>query len=487
MNTDIYSLAALRQIEEQADAAGIDLMQRAARASADWVRCHYEPTQHILVAAGGGNNGGDALWAADMLAEQGYPVTILLPAPAHSPLAIEALAACRQRGLPVIEYLSALQQPAQVLIDGLFGIGLNRPLSAEWQQLINQLNALALPTLSLDVPSGLDAWCGVALGTAIRATATITFLGAKPGLHTADGADYSGEVIVDMLGLPAAMTPAAEGTLRPVGAQALQRRQNSHKGSYGTVCVAGGAPGMLGAALLSGRAALAAGAGKVYTATLDTLPVDVNTPELMLIGTDQAANCGADVLVIGPGLSRHAAAKDWLCILLSLPAKKVLDADALNLIAADQSLVAALLSSEPCVLTPHPAEAARLLQTDTETVQADRVSAARQLAGRFGCVIVLKGCGSIIARPDGFYRISLSGGPALAAAGQGDVLSGVCGALLAQGMDAFEAASLAVRVHGMAGDDYTRQQGGPIGLTASATLPLLTSALNRLLHEDAGT
>lgn len=486
MNRDIYSLAALRHIEEQADAAGIDLMQRAAKACADWIQRHYAPTQHILVAAGSGNNGGDALWAADMLAKQGYPLTILLPKPAHSPLTVAALAACRQRGLPIIEHLSDLRQPAQVLIDGLFGIGLNRMLSADWQQLIIALNKLALPTLALDVPSGLDAWRGTVYGAAIRASATITFLGAKPGLQTADGADHSGEVMIDMLSLPAQMTPTAEGTLRPATAQALQRRQNSHKGSYGTVCVAGGASGMLGAALLSGRAALAAGAGKVYTATLEPLPVDVSAPELMLVDAGQTATCNADVLVIGPGLSRREVAADWLRALLAVRVAKVLDADALNLIAADPTLAAALQNNQPCIITPHPAEAARLLQTDTETVQADRVSAARELAARFGCVAVLKGNGSIIARPDGFYRINLSGGSALAVAGQGDVLSGVCGALLAQGMNAFDAASLAVRVHGIAGDDYTRQQGGPIGLSASATLPLLSQALNRLLYEDSG-
>lgn len=484
MNSDIYSLTALRHIEKQADDAGIDLMQRVARACADWVQRHYAPTRHILIAAGSGNNGGDALWAADMLAEKGYPLTIFLPASPHSPLTVAALAACQQRGLPVIEQLSALRQPAHLLIDGLFGIGLSRILSADWQQRIIALNQLSLPTLALDVPSGLDAWRGTVFGAAIRASTTITFLGAKPGLHTADGADYSGEVIVDMLDLPVAMTPIAEGTLRPAAARALQRRQNSHKGSYGTVCVAGGAPSMLGAALLSGRAALAAGAGKVYTATLEPLSVDVCAPELMLIDAGQAVTCAADALAIGPGLSRSAAAADWLRALLAVPVKKVLDADALNLIAADSTLAAMLQSGEPCIITPHPAEAARLLQTDTGTVQADRVGAARELAVRFGCVVVLKGSGSIIARPDGFYRINSSGGPALAVAGQGDVLSGVCAALLAQGMAAFDAASLAVRVHGIAGDDYTRQQGGPIGLSASATLPLLSQVLNRLLHEN---
>ncbi|MCW3481120.1 NAD(P)H-hydrate dehydratase [Neisseriaceae bacterium JH1-16] len=478
----IYRLSALRALEQRADAAGLNLMQRAAQAAADWLDTRLAPHGRVLIAVGPGNNGGDALWLAVRLAERGQRVELLVPTPPTSPPAIEALAACRSLGLSERATLDGISQP-DALIDGLFGIGLSRPLAGDWPALIERLNALRCPCYALDVPTGLDGWTGNVHGTALRADATLTFLCAKPGLHTADGADYAGTVTLATLDVPIELLPDPDGELNRADARVLARSANSHKGSNGTAAVIGGAPGMLGAALLAGRAALAGGAGKVFLCALDArLPVDPAAPELMVAPPAQALQPGIGVVAIGPGLGQSGKARHWLRAVLEQASAKVIDADALNLLAGDTQLAERLAaSSSPKVLTPHPAEGARLLGVGTPDVQADRVAAARALAARFQSVVVLKGAGSVIARPDGFFRVNVSGGPALAVAGQGDVLSGVVAALLAQGMSAFDAASLAVRAHGLAGDAYTAEQGGPLGLSASATLPYLSRALNRLM------
>ncbi|MDN0081877.1 NAD(P)H-hydrate dehydratase [Crenobacter sp. SG2305] len=484
----IYSLSSLRELEQRADAAGLNLMQRAAQAAADWLASRFAAGSRVLIAAGPGNNGGDALWLAIHLANRGDQVELLVPAEPTSALALEALAACRVLGLIEHTALDTVTSP-DALVDGLFGIGLSRPLEGDWATLIEKLNTLPCPRFALDTPSGLDSWTGYVHGIAIRADETLTFLCAKPGLHTADGTDYAGTVSLATLNVPAELLPTPNGELNRADARALIRSANSHKGSNGTVAVVGGAPGMLGAALLAGRSTLAGGAGKVYLCALDTrLPVDPVAPELMFAPPAQALKPGIGVVAIGPGLGKSGKARHWLYALLAQPSAKVVDADALNLIAADPEL-AERLSNSPAakVLTPHPAEAARLLGVTTPAIQADRVSAAQALAKRFQSIVVLKGAGSIIARPDSFCRVNVSGGPALAVAGQGDVLSGVIAALLAQGMPPFDAASLAVRAHGLAGDAYTTEQGGPLGLTASATLAYLIRALNRLMTPNDAT
>lgn len=202
-----YTLSQLRQIEQTADKAGIDLMQRAARSTADWVNSHYPSSCHILIAIGTGNNGGDALWAGLNLHSRDYQITLYIPDQVVSPAAIKALELCHINKLPEITHLDQLTTQPTLIIDGLFGIGLNRPLSDNWQQAINQLNALNLPTLALDTPSGLDAYTGTIYGTAIKATTTLTFLGDKPALHTEQGKKLAGEVIVDILDLPKNMIP----------------------------------------------------------------------------------------------------------------------------------------------------------------------------------------------------------------------------------------------------------------------------------------
>lgn len=480
----ILSLEALRRLEQAAAGHGLNLMRRAALATADWVTRHCPPASPLLVCAGPGNNGGDALHAALALRKRGHPLTILQPVAPTSDECRTARRQAEKAGIAILAELPGGAQRPALLIDGLFGIGLSRPLDPAWQDLINRLNRLDCPRLALDCPSGLDAYTGQPQGAAIRADHTLTFLCHKPGLFGGPGADLAGQVELAMLDCPASLYPQAEGELNRPPAAALARNRDSHKGSYGSVSVIGGAPGMLGAALLAGRAALAGGAGKVYLCPLDDrLPVDPAAPELMVRPADEAADLPvADVQAVGPGLGRQELAERLLEQAIARAVPLVLDADALNLLAVRRDLAALVAERRaPTVLTPHPAEAARLLRLGAQEIQADRVTHARRLAAGLNSVVVLKGAGSLISRPDGYYRVNDSGGPELAVAGQGDVLTGLIAALLAQGLDAFDAASLAVRLHGLAGDGYRAENGGPIGLSASATIPRLSRALNCLL------
>ncbi|RXZ45646.1 NAD(P)H-hydrate dehydratase [Crenobacter cavernae] len=476
-----YSLAALHGIEARAEADGIDLMARAASATADWLVARK--AERILIAAGPGNNGGDALWAACLLRDARVDVTVWLPAPPTASAGQAALAALAERGVPVVHGVTPpADQGWDWVADGLFGIGLARPLAAPWDAVVDALNALDAPILALDTPSGLDAMTGHAAGAVVRACATLTFLAAKPGLATGAGVDHAGDVVLATLGVPADWWPAPLGQACAPAPGQLARERDSHKGRFGTVCVIGGAPGMLGAVLLAGRAALAAGAGKVYACPIDArLFIDPAAPELMIHELDDEAHLpDADVLALGPGLGQGGAARALVDMLIGVDKPLLLDADALNLIATYASLGQRLAARQaPTLLTPHPREAARLLGCDTTTVQADRIAAARDLAERFGATVVLKGAGSVIAHPGAPFLVNTTGGPALAVAGQGDVLTGAIAALIAQGLSARDAAALAVHAHGLAGDDYTREMGGPIGLAAGALLPRLSRMLNR--------
>jgi hydroxyethylthiazole kinase-like uncharacterized protein yjeF len=481
MHTAIYGLSALRSLETRARQSGTDLMAQAGQATADWVAAHTLPGARILLAAGPGNNGGDALIAARLLKNAGFAVDVLLPVESRAQDAIAALQAWRATGAGTLKTLPVPYSRPDLVVDGLFGIGIDRPFSPAWSELIEQLNTLGAPILALDTPTGLDPYLGQAQNTAIRAHSTLTFLSQKPGLHTGAGADLAGTVFLAPLTHPGWAGETPEGAINHPDASGLQRRRNSHKGSYGTVAIVGGASGMLGAALLAGRASLSAGAGKVLVCTLDArIAVDPLAPELMIRGAEGLPVC--DVLAIGPGLGTEEVGLRLLSEALDLPVPLVIDADGLNWLAREPHLFERLAQrTSPVILTPHPAEAARLLGADTQTIQTNRVHAARTLAARSNSIVILKGAGSLIACPDGYYHVNTSGGPALASAGQGDVLTGLVAALLGQGLEPFEAASLAVFAHGQAGDEYVSAESGPIGLTASATAHRFGPVLNRLM------
>ncbi len=382
-----------------------------------------------------------------------------------------------------------------LVIDGLFGIGLARPLAGDLRAAVEYVNTLACPVLALDVPSGLNADTGNLVGAsgselAIRATHTITFIGDKPGLHTADGRDYAGLVEVADLAIDQALLPPAQARLNAPALFASwlrPRRQNTHKGSYGDLAIVGGAHGMSGAPVLAARAALHCGAGRVFVGFLEqAVAFDDAHPELMCRRA-QDLDFSTSTLAIGPGLGNSRMAHDVLAHALGSNAPLVIDADALNLIAAELGLQQKLrLRRASTLLTPHPLEAARLLGVTADAVQADRLAAARTLARHFNATVVLKGSGSVIAEANGMATINPTGNPALASAGTGDVLSGVCGALLAQGWPPAPAAWAAVWLHGDAADQLVARGSGPVGLTASELIPAIRASLNHAIADHGG-
>lgn len=465
-------------------------MELAGQAAADIAReLAQGDGSAILVLAGPGNNGGDAFVVARHLLAAFYQVDVVFPGdtnalPADAKATYQAWIAAGGKCQP------ALPQNGRwgLVIDGLFGIGLQRPLDGAYAELVAQINQLHLPTLALDIPSGLQADSGCALGATIRATHTVTFLGLKPGLFTGDGPDYCGQVLLRSLNLDALM-PDAEGCLlerSPVQKLLPPRPRNSHKALFGSVGIIGGSPGMAGAALLAGRAALKLGAGRVYVGLLDTnaAQLDPQQAELMLRKADALFELGnLSCLVVGPGLGQSEQAVQCMTLATASALPLVLDADALNLMALDQYLLAQVSQRPaPTIITPHAAEAARLLGVDTEAVRQQRIETAKALATRLNCHVVLKGAGSICVSPDGPWYLNNSGNPGLASAGTGDVLAGMIGAFLAQGLNAHEALLLGVHLHGAAADELVAQGIGPVGLTASEVIDAARGLLNRWVY-----
>lgn len=493
----LLTVAEIRRIETDALAKlpSGTLMQRAGRAAADFA-LRLLPEQHngasVLVLAGPGNNGGDALETAHLLAANGVRVTVVCWADDRQPDdAKQALARARNS---TVEFIAADDPAAlaarswDLIIDGLFGIGLARPVSGTMRAWVGTVNILTCPVVALDVPSGLDADTGNIVGgesgVAIRASHTITFIADKPGLHTCFGRDHAGQVHPAHLDIDDKRLDISNIHLNDLvtfSAFLRPRMHNSHKGSYGDVIVIGGAAGMAGAPVLAARTAAKCGAGRVFAAFLDSPPAYDNAqPELMCRRADDII-LSSGTVVIGPGLGTTRHANDILAKALHAPLPLVLDADALNLVAEEPSLQRILaLRKEPSLMTPHPLEAARLLSSTAREVQSDRLAAARELARRFNCVTVLKGSGSVVTQPDGEAMINPTGGPALATAGTGDVLAGVCGALLAQSFPAWNAALAATWLHGRAADILTEHHGGAIGMTASELIPCLRAILNQL-------
>ncbi|HEX7327987.1 MAG TPA: NAD(P)H-hydrate dehydratase [Casimicrobiaceae bacterium] len=495
----LLTLDALRALERSH--AALPLMERAGLAAAEVaLEMIARRGAPVVVLAGPGNNGGDACVVARRLHEHGLAVSVLgRPAAANlSPEATSAWATMRAAGVREIDAPPA-ESPALV-VDGLFGIGLSRAVGEPWASWIDWANGTAAPILALDIPSGLDAATGVARAPTIVAARTATFIALKPGLVTGDGPDHCGTVSVHDLGLDDVDAARAGICLewptlsRELPEVLARRRRATHKGSFGTVAVAGGAEGMVGAALLAGRAALALGAGRVVVELIarDAPRFDAVAPELMLrearIHDANAQPPAADAkplavdaqaLVVGPGLGRSSLAADILAAAIARDAPLVLDADALNLISEDAHLAQAIAQrTAATIITPHPAEAARLLHRDTAAVQSDRVAAATALAQRFRATTILKGAGSIIAHAQGGFDINTTGNPALSTAGSGDVLSGMLGALLAQCIALADAARIAVCLHGAAADALVADGIGPVGVRASEVIERARALVN---------
>jgi len=485
--TPIYRTEEIRRIE--AAAADLPLMERAGLAAAEIARTVApESGRAILIVAGPGNNGGDAFVIARHLKSWWFRVCVVFAGDENklSPDAGAALTRWREAGGNCTDRIPHGTDWGLV-VDGLFGIGLKREVTGRHAEVIAAINALAAPKLAVDIPSGLQSDTGRVMGCAVRADHTVTFIALKSGLLTHDGPDHCGEIHVSNLGLdPAALNPRRGIVLAGgVLAGALPpRRLNSHKGDYGSLAIVGGAHGMVGAALLAGRAALKLGAGRVYLGLIarDAPLVDPMQPEIMLRSADEALKLGhLTALAIGPGLGQSPDAAFHLDWALETPLPLVIDADGLNLIAAQDALARKLRQrTAPTILTPHPAEAARLLNRTTADVQRDRLAAAQEIAGSLRSHVVLKGAGSICTDPDGAWGINASGNPGMASAGMGDVLTGFIAALLAQGLEPQNALRVAVHLHGAAADALVAQGAGPIGIAAGDTIDAARRILNSI-------
>jgi len=491
-STPFFRAADLRRIE--AAAAGQPLMQRAGLAAAELASAiGIASGAPMLILAGPGNNGGDAFVAATRLRQRFFDVRVVfVGAPDKLP---PDAAAARQRfvdgGGTTLAAIPA-DTRWSLIIDGLFGIGLTRTVSEPYAGLIAQANALAArdacALLALDCPSGLDADTGARRGATIIASHTLTFIGSKPGLLTGDGPDCCGEISIAALGLDAKALAANAG--RSVGRELFAsylkpRRRNSHKGTNGNAGILGGAATMVGGAFLAARAALRLGSGRVYLGLLDehAPPFDAQQPELMLRAPQALLATELSALACGPGMGTSRQARLLLEDACRLELPLLLDADALNLLAGEGELQVALAARDaPTLLTPHPAEAARLLDCQVAAVEADRLAAASELASHYRAWVALKGCGTIVAAPDGSRFINTTGNPGLATAGSGDVLSGIVTALLAQGWPPQAALLAGVHLHGAAADALVAQGCGPLGLTAGELIDSARACLNQWIY-----
>jgi ADP-dependent NAD(P)H-hydrate dehydratase / NAD(P)H-hydrate epimerase len=487
----VYQSADIRALEAAAQAPGGEsLMERAGLAAADYACSVMTPdVRAVLVVAGPGNNGGDAFELAVHLKRRFYRVDVVFMGDSNK-LPPDARAAYAKWSAAGGECMSRFPAGAPrrygLVVDGLFGIGLARVLEGEWAGLVSSMRRCGVPVLALDVPSGINSDTGAVMGHAVRAVHTLTFIALKPGLLTLDGPDYCGTVHVDPLALDVEALRKPTGRLLSSAsiASALQRRPgNFHKGNAGSVSVLGGATGMVGAALLAGRAALACGTGRVYVGMLapDAPVVDLTQPELMLRRAEDELVDDA-VIAAGPGMGQGEGAKALLERAIKASKKLVLDADALNLVAAAATFADAVSArTGETVMTPHPAEAARLLGTDTAHVQADRISAAFSIAKRFNAHVALKGNGTVVASPRGAWAVNPTGHAGMASAGMGDALTGIVASLLAQGAPAEQALHAAVWLHGAAGDAAAAECGA-LGTSATDVIAHARPILNRELQ-----
>lgn len=472
---------------------GIELMERAGQSVFTAARDCFPQSTNWLVFCGAGNNGGDGYVLARLAQQAGIKVTIcaLKPANALQGDAATAAQSWLAAGGKVHPWPPTAEWQPDLIFDALLGTGLDRKPEGDFASAISWMNQHPAAVIALDIPSGLNADSGAPMGEAVRAALTVTFIGNKRGLYTADGPDHCGQVQYSALQTPASVQESIKDSGILIRQNIIEyllprRLRNSHKGSFGWVLGIGGNSHMSGAVRLCGEAALRSGAGKV---TLATIPehaamVNLTCPELMVRGVKKGKELSSlldqvNACVVGTGLGQTSWSEDLFHTCLQSKAPMVLDADGLNILARHHSV--GVRQSRPprgnWILTPHPAEAGRLLDCTAREIQQDRVAAAQRIAEAYDAIVVLKGCGTVISRSDGFYAICPLGNPGMATAGTGDVLAGVIGAMLAQGLSAWESAMLGVVAHAFAGD-LAAAQIGERGMIASDIISRLPTVLN---------
>lgn len=463
------------------------LMLRAGRAAFNTLKKLYPDVRTVAIFCGGGNNAGDGYVLAKCLHQHAYAVTVYqcrnidnLPPPAKR-AALAAIAI----GVPCQGFIDTFDSDIDLVVDALLGIGIKDQVHGLIAQAITTINDSELPVLSIDIPSGLNANTGQVLGVAINASVTVTFIAYKIGMFTLDGPDHCGKIVCHHLEIDhylESIIPAAKTLDQTIFCNTIAPRQkNSHKGCYGHVLVIGGGIGMPGATFLTAFAAFRIGAGSVSIATLpehaqNMLPM---LPETMIYPVKGVEDLlplltQATIVVIGPGLGEDQWANSLFQATLSAQLPLVIDASALRLLALQPQ------HDDNWILTPHPGEAASLLATTVKDIQSDRCQSAHLIQQRFGGSVVLKGVGSIITSGTDETYLCTAGNPGMASAGMGDVLSGVIGGLLAQGMRLTDAAKLGVWLHAKAADNATLHHGER-GLIASDLMPYLRREINKLM------
>jgi NAD(P)H-hydrate epimerase len=498
---------------EEVGIPGPVLMENAALGVVEALVERFPEADTVALYCGPGNNGGDGLAVARHLESRGYRTRVFLVGaegwqpPKGSDVELQARI-CRNLGIAVtalppsgdLAAAVAAATTADLVVDALFGTGLSRPLEGHFQALVEALDGLPVPRLAVDLPSGLNGSRREIFGPHLRADLTVTFAALKEAHVLEPACHRCGEVVVTDLGFPPDLVETAESALHlltseELAACLLPRETASHKGDFGHLLLVAGSPGKSGAAVLAARGAVRGGAGLVTVAVPEPLlaTVDAGCRESMTlpcpatdggalaaaaVETIKAALAGKSAAAVGPGLGTEGETRDAIRrLVLECPVPLALDADGLN---AFEGLAQQLRERRaPTVLTPHPGELARLLGTTGAAVQGDRLAAARRGAELTGAITVLKGHHTVVATPGGGAYLNRTGNPGMATGGTGDVLTGLLGALLAQGYEALTAAQLAVYLHGLAGD-LAAEQSGPEALAAGDLPPALGAAFQRL-------
>ena len=487
----LYTAKQAYALDAAAIKAGIpslQLMKRAGRVAFNLLMERFPNPDLICVYCGGGNNGGDGYVVAALAAQRRIPVQVIQVVPADN-LAGEARQAYEfalQESVAVVPF-GKTPPITGVIVDALLGIGLRGAPRPEFAAAIEEINQSGLPVIALDIPSGLDADTGAAQGVVVNAGLTISFIGLKRGLVTGRGPAFCGEILLDRLDIPEMVfdqeLPAAECLGLPSLLPLLKpRAADAHKGDFGHVMVIGGDTGFGGAALMAAEAAARTGAGLVSIASRpEHIPaILARRPEIMACGVVSGQElepllARPTVLVVGPGLGRSPWSEQMLQQAVKSGLPLVLDADALNILA-EGCVVPKPNGHGRWLLTPHPAEAARLLGITTADVQTDRFAAATKLQEKYQAGIILKGAGSLVAAAEERIGVVIDGNPGMASGGMGDVLSGILGGLLAQGLGIKDAARLGAVLHANAAD-LAAGELGQRSVLATDLLPYLCQLL----------
>lgn len=505
---NLYTASQVRELDQIAikefGIPGYTLMKRAGQATFEILRNSYPDVKSICVVCGAGNNGGDGYVIATLAIQAGLQVALIQLGDKQSIKgdALTAREAYLQAGSKETSFDEGLLD-VDLIVDAIFGTGLTRAVEGEWADAINAINACRTRSqnkvVAVDIPSGLNSDTGIVLGTCIKADTTVTYIGLKCGLLTGQARDYvsspRGTLEFDNLHIPKEVYGrlSTKSNRRVISHRIIQqklspRSRTSHKGSYGHVLFIGGASGMSGAIRLAAEAGLRAGAGLVTVATDSSHAawLNLSRPELMVVPIKKASDLQPllekiSVIAIGPGLGQSDWAKELLVTVLEADKPKIIDADALNLLS--RLSLSSRLNNDQWVLTPHPAEAARLLSSestvyDAREIENDRYKSVEMLQKKYGGVCVLKGAGTLVAAYGNKVMVCTEGNPGMASGGMGDVLTGIIASLVAQGLSLSNGASLGVFLHAKAAD--LAAEKGEIGLLASDLFPFIRLLLNGL-------